>query len=179
MTLYEKALQLAVTAHEGQVRKHDNSPYIVHPIMVARIVEEAGFSKTVAAAALTHDVLEDTTVTAETLRTVLGAAVLEIVQNVSEDKSLPWEARKARYVETVVAAGVDTWAVSVADKIHNATNLLAILESEGEAAWSYFNRGRAEKLWFERLLYSELRARWQHPLLDTYDAILTQIEATA
>ena len=179
MTLYEKALQFAVVAHAGQVRKHDDSPYIVHPIMVARLVEAAGFSETVVAAALTHDVLEDTAVTAEQLLAVIGSDALQIVQNVSEDKALVWEERKALYVKTVVAAGEETWAVSVADKIHNATNLLAILQSEGEAAWHYFNRGRVEKLWFERLLYTELKAVWTHPLLDTYDSILKEIEVSA
>ena len=147
--------------------------------MVARIVESAGFPEVVVAAALTHDVLEDTEVAVSQLLEVIGNDALKIVQNVSEDKALVWEERKALYVKTVVAAGEETWAVSVADKIHNATNLLAILKAEGESTWNYFNRGRAEKLWFERLLYTELKAVWTHPLLDTYDGILTQIEATA
>jgi len=39
MTLTEKALQIAITAHTGQVRKSDDTPYIAHPVMVALMLK--------------------------------------------------------------------------------------------------------------------------------------------
>ena len=104
MELYEQALKVAVAAHAGQVRKHDDTPYVTHPIMVARMLEYAGFSESIVAAALAHDVLEDTEVAEAQLRTQLGDEVVDIVVAVSEDKVLPWEERKAAYVKQVVEA---------------------------------------------------------------------------
>lgn len=173
MTLYQTALTLAVEAHAGQIRKHNGTPYVVHPIMVARMVEAANFGEKVVAAALLHDVLEDTDVTAETLEGVVGSSVLLMVQALSEEKGMEWRERKAQYIKTVVAAGESVWAISVADKIHNAESLLAFHSEVGRAAWRVFNKGKVDKIWFEETLLSALQAVWQHPLLDQY-ALLVQ-----
>jgi guanosine-3',5'-bis(diphosphate) 3'-pyrophosphohydrolase len=179
MNLYQQALKVAIKAHEGQTRKHDESAYVAHPIMVARYVEAAGFPEVAVAAALVHDVLEDTTVTEAELRQQLGDAVVDIVTAVSENTALPWEERKELYVNTVVAAGELVWAVSVADKIHNAQDLIEFYATAGPSAWNVFNRGKDKKIWFEKLLHSELARVWQHPLLDVYAAKIVELEALA
>ncbi len=176
MTLYQTALTLAVDAHAGQIRKHNGTPYIVHPIMVARIVEAAGYTEDVVSAALLHDVLEDTTVTAETIETVTGTEVLHMVQALSEEKGMEWRARKALYIETVVAAGESVWAISVSDKIHNAESLLAFHAEVGNQAWSVFNKGKADKIWFEETLLAALQKVWQHPLLEQYAALVQKMQ---
>ncbi len=179
MELYEKALKVAIKAYDGQTRKHDGSAYVAHPIMVARFVEQAGFPEAVAAAALVHDVLEDTKVTETDLRGVLGDRVVNIVTAVSEDKELPWEERKEAYVKSVVAGGEEAWAVSVADKIHNANDFIEFHQNVGARAWQVFNRGKEKKIWFEKLVYTELCNVWQHPLLDIYKEKITQLESLA
>lgn len=176
MDLYEQALKIATQAHSGQLRKHDGSPYISHPVMVARIIEHVGFDEVVVAAGLVHDVLEDTPVDEVTLRSALGDGVVDIVTAVSEDTSLPWEDRKERYVQCVVAAGPSVWAVSVADKIHNARDFIAYHALVGKDAWQVFNRGKAKKLWFENLLHSELSKVWNHPLLLEYGQCIKELE---
>ncbi len=177
MNLYESALKIAIKAHDGQTRKHDGSAYVVHPIMVSRIVEAGGFSEVAVAAALVHDVLEDTPITEAELRVELGDEVVDIVMTVSEDITLPWEERKEAYVEKVTAADESVWAVSVADKIHNAGDLIEFHSITGPDAWKVFNRGKESKIWFERLLYTELSKVWQHPLLDIYAAKINELEA--
>jgi guanosine-3',5'-bis(diphosphate) 3'-pyrophosphohydrolase len=177
MNLYETALKVAVKAHAGQVRKHDSIPYVYHPIMVARFVEQAGFHERVVAAALVHDVLEDTDVTEAELRQQLGDNVVNIVTAVSEDKGLPWEERKEQYVKSVVAGGEDVWAVSVADKIHNAQDLVQFHQAVGRDAWNVFNHGKEKKIWFEKLLYTELEKVWKHQLLDIYATKIIELEA--
>jgi (p)ppGpp synthase/HD superfamily hydrolase len=176
MTLYEKALKLASAAHKEQVRKHDGSPYIVHPIMVARILEHHSFSEEVVAAGLAHDVLEDTEMAAEQLSDELGERVARIVSAVSEDTDLEWEERKAKYVADVVAAGEDVWAVSLADKIHNAQNLTAWGAEVGADVWQNFNRGKKKKIWFEELVYSELCKVWEHPMLEEYRELIDEMK---
>ncbi len=179
MDIYEQALKIAIKAHAGQVRKHDGSAYVNHPIMVGKILERAGFSDTVVAAGLAHDILEDTSVTEVELRAALGDAVVDIVVAVSEDKTLPWEERKEKYVRDVVAGGESVWAVSVADKIHNARDFVCFHAVSGPSSWTVFNRGKEKKIWFEKLVYSELSKVWQHPLLDEYATHITKLEALA
>lgn len=176
MSVYEDALKIAVNAHAGQTRKHDGSAYISHPIMVARLLEQAGFEEVVVAAGLVHDVLEDTPVTEAELRAALGDVVVNIVTAVSEDKTVQWEDRKEQYVHAVVAGGELVWAVSVADKIHNARDFIQFHATAGADAWKVFNRGKEKKIWFEQLLYTELKKVWQHPLLDEYATCISMLE---
>lgn len=176
MNIVEKAIQIAVSAHKDQVRKSDGTPYIVHPLMVARILDKYGFDDVIIAAAVTHDVLEDTPVTKAQFRTELGGEVLKIVESVSEHKSLKWEDRKAAYIETVKQGGEGTKAVSVADKIHNLGSLIDGYNKQGPAIWKKFNRGKAKKMWFERSLYNALKETWSHPLLNEYERLLLIVE---
>ncbi|MES2749659.1 MAG: HD domain-containing protein [Patescibacteria group bacterium] len=178
MTRNESALRLAMSAHALQTRKTDNSPYVIHPIMVAQLLTAYDVSEDVIVAALLHDVLEDTKVTAAEVKAEGGETVLHIVEAVSENKNLPWEERKEAYVHTVVAGGESVWLVSVADKIHNAESLLDHIAVAGDEAWSVFNRGKESKLWFENRLYTELTKVWQHPLLDRYGSIIKALETS-
>lgn len=176
MELIEKALRVAVSAHKEQVRKTDGSPYVVHPIMVARYVEQHGFAPHVVAAALVHDVLEDTTVSEDELRNELGDTVVNIVTAVSEDKKLQWMDRKKKYIADVTAAHEEVWAVSIADKIHNAESLISFHKKHGADTWKNFNKGKEEKVWFERTLYENLKKVWNHPLLTEYKKLVKTLE---
>lgn len=175
--LVEKAVRIAAIAHKEQVRKTDNTPYIVHPIMCAFLLKEHGFGPEVIAAALVHDVVEDTDVTLNDLRTELGNTVADIVAAVSEDGSLAWEERKQAYVASVREASEEAKAVSIADKIHNMESLLAALDEQGEALWAKFNRGKDKKLWFEKEMLAIFEASWQHPLVERYRTLIEMLEA--
>lgn len=177
MTKFETALRLAYTAHATQVRKTDNSPYIIHPILVAHMLTEYGVSEDVTVAALLHDVLEDTPITRAEISAVVGPSVLSIIEVVTEDKSLSYEERKAAYINQVVAGGESAWLVSVADKVHNAESLLDYIATVGPVAWESFNRGKVDKLSFEQKLHTALSAGWQHPLLDRYETLIRALEA--
>ncbi|MDA8597031.1 HD domain-containing protein [Candidatus Pacebacteria bacterium] len=171
-----KAKDLATSAHNGQVRKSDGSPFMAHPIAVAKILEEYRFPPEVIAAALTHDVLEDTDVTEAQLRTALGDGVVDIVLGVTEVKSLPWEERKEKYIEAVVAGSEYVKAVSIADKIHNAESFLQAYQEQGIDLWQKFSRGPKKTLWFQRTLHDEVAKVWQHPLIDCYAQLVNQLE---
>ncbi len=175
MTLEEKALQLAARAHEGQLRK-DGPPYIIHPAAVADMLRKHGFSETVVAAAYVHDVLEDTKITEEELLAELGPEVLALVKAVSYDKTLSWEEARLAYIESVRQAPEGAKAISVADKIHNARSLLAAYAAEGPAVWKHFNRGKAKKMWFEESVLTRLKESWQHPLVDEYAGLVSQMQ---
>jgi len=172
MTLVEKATLLALRAHEGQTRKHDSSPYIVHPFSVALILSRHGFSDVVIATGLTHDILEDTLVQEAELEEVVGEEVVAKVRALSEDKTLPWEDRKEKYIQSVALGDDSVKAVSVADKLHNLSNMLEGEASEGEVFWGYFNRGREAQVHFHTRFLEALRKTWDHPLLTEYATLV-------
>ncbi len=68
---YERVLNFASVAHQGQKRKYTNEDYITHPIAVAKLVHERYEDDNMTSAALLHDVLEDTLVTHSELRAFL------------------------------------------------------------------------------------------------------------
>jgi (p)ppGpp synthase/HD superfamily hydrolase len=174
--IVERATFVAVVAHKEQVRKSDGSPYIVHPLMVARIVASHNFPDVVVAAALVHDVLEDSPITKDELTNLLNEEVVAIVTAVSEDKSLPWKDRKLQYIKAVSVSGEYVKAVSVADKIHNAQSLRDAHAKFGSSVWERFNQGRDIKIWFERTLCDQLEQNWQHPLLQEYKTLVSELE---
>ncbi len=173
----EMAALVAHTAHAKQTRKDDTTPYFIHPCMVAFKLMSYGFSDQVIAAGLVHDVLEDTDFTKEELEVLVGKPVVEIVLAVSEDKSLPWEERKALYIERVAAASDQVKAVSIADKIHNLESLFSAYQIHGEDVWKFFNRGRELKCWFEQTLCAEVKKTWKHPILDEYTILVERLNA--
>ncbi|HEX8947034.1 MAG TPA: HD domain-containing protein [Candidatus Paceibacterota bacterium] len=175
--LVEKALVLALKAHEGQTRKEASTPYIVHPVRVAILLARYGFDDVIVAAGLVHDVVEDTSVSLEDVRRELGEEVAALVAPVTHDESLPWEERKKAYIESVHAASEGAKAVSVADKIANAESLLAAHAREGSAVWRHFNAGKEKKLWFEESMLTMLQESWQHPLVGAYAQAVQEMKA--
>lgn len=172
--IIEKAAKISVIAHSGQTRKDDGSPYIVHPFVVALKLMKYNFPDAVIAAALMHDVLEDTDFSEEEFKKELGEEVLEIVKPLTEDKSLPWEERKKKYVESLRGSREEVKAIAVADKIHNLESLLAVYEAQGNEIWKKFNRGKEQKIWFENEVLKMFKETWKHPLIEEYEYLLDQ-----
>lgn len=173
MSIVERAAAIAVLAHEGQMRKDAQIPYITHAIAVAVLLARHGFSDTVVAAALAHDVLEDTSYSAAKLREELGEEILHMVTAVTHDNTLPWMEKKKKYIECVRSGTAEVKALATADKICNLESLIAAHARLGEKIWMRFNRDRAEKIWFEEAMLEMLRASWRHTLVDEYARLLT------
>jgi (p)ppGpp synthase/HD superfamily hydrolase len=176
LNLIEKALQIALKAHEGQKRKTDDSPYIIHPIMCALKLKGYNFSEEAIASALVHDVLEDSDFSENDLKNKLGEKVFNIIKSLSEDKSLAWEERKKQYIENIKNGSLEVKAVSLADKIHNLESLLLAYEAQGKNIWSKFNRGKDKKLWFEKEVLHVLKETWEHPLILEYEKLIKKME---
>lgn len=177
LSLIERALRIAALAHKDQVRKEGDTPYIVHPVMVALDLKTRGFSDDIVAAALVHDVLEDTDFPKDQLESELGNVVMEIVRAVTNDDSLSWEQKKLRYIETVRGGSEGAKAVATADKIHNAKSLLAAHKQQGEALWSHFKAGKEKKIWFEKAMLEMLKETWENPLVSEYESLVEEMAA--
>lgn len=177
--LVERATALALRAHEGQTRKDGHIPYAAHPIAVALLVARHGFADAVIAAALAHDVLEDTSIGEEELRAAIGDEAAGIVRAVTNDASLPWKGKKHAYIEAVRAGSDAVKAVATADKIRNAESLVAAHARLGPAVWEAFNASRGDKLWFEEAMLAMLRETWAHPLVEEYATAVTRLRTLA
>ncbi len=130
MTLVERARIFATAAHAavGQTRKYTGEPYVVHPVEVAGIVESAGGSNAMIAAALLHDVLEDTGVTFDLLVEQFGSEVAELVlwlTDVSKPEDGNRSTRKALDRQHSAAAPAEAQTIKVADLISNTRSIVA------------------------------------------------------
>lgn len=117
-----RAAAFAAHKHRNQRRKDaDASPYINHPLALARVLAvEAGISDTsTLCAALLHDTIEDTDTTAAELVLEFGPEVCSIVEEVTDDKSLPKPERKRQQVEHAAHISDKAKRVKLADKICN------------------------------------------------------------
>ncbi|XP_062845911.1 guanosine-3',5'-bis(diphosphate) 3'-pyrophosphohydrolase MESH1 [Trichomycterus rosablanca] len=121
-----ETINFAAEKHRNQRRKDpDATPYINHPIGVARILSyEGGITDIeVLQAALLHDTVEDTDTTFEELKAKFGDTVARIVQEVTDDKTLPKQERKLLQVEHARHCSQQAKLVKLADKLYNLRDL--------------------------------------------------------
>ena len=126
-TLLE-ALAFAAHKHRNQRRKDaDSSPYVNHPIALARVLAvEGGIEDvTVLCAAVLHDTIEDTQTNADELTALFGPEVTSVVLEVTDDKTLPKAERKRLQVEHAPHVSERAKLVKLADKICNLRDILA------------------------------------------------------
>ena len=116
-------------AHVEQARTFAAATYesdedFEHALEVAQLVEGMGCDSEVVAAALLHDIVEDTKVSPAELESRFGPRVAALVSALSEDESISgYEARKAEHRGRVCLAGHDAAAIFVADKLSNARRM--------------------------------------------------------
>lgn len=155
--LLDRAIELAVKAHEEQKRKGTETAYITHPFSVAVTLARAGCSDEIIAAGILHDTVEDTPVEIEFIRKEFGDVVASIVKSCSEpDKSLPWEERKTHTLESLKNAPLQVRLVSCADKLHNLRTIARERNSRGDGVWRRFNRGKDCQRWYYNSLVKVL-----------------------
>lgn len=120
------AARFASARHAGQRRKGaDGGPSVAHPLEVAHLLASVGRidDPVILAAALLHDTLEDTGTTAEELEERFGQLVRYLVEEVSDDKSLPREKRQELQVGKAKEYSPGARLIRIADKISNLRDL--------------------------------------------------------
>lgn len=127
--LLERARVFATAAHAavGQTRKYTGEPYIVHPLEVANIVISVGGTEAMVAAAMLHDVLEDTGVTFDLLEDEFGEEVAQLVlwlTDVSKPEDGNRSTRKALDRQHSAAAPAEAQTIKVADLISNTKSIV-------------------------------------------------------
>jgi (p)ppGpp synthase/HD superfamily hydrolase len=124
--MLDEVLKFATKAHGSQKRKYTGEPYIVHPIAVSEIVKTVPHTDEMVAAALLHDVVEDTPVTIKEIETKFGTKVAELVGWLT-DTSRPEDGnRKTRKsIDRLhsAEAPAEAQTIKLADLIHNTESI--------------------------------------------------------
>src|SRR5215217_7997087 len=134
--LVAQAYGRAHAAHKGQVRK-SGEPFVYHPLATADILADLRLDSTTIAAALLHDVLEDTEISKEDLAEQFGEEVADIVDGVTKLKRLPsgnFEEAQAESLRKMIVAmsrDVRVIIIKLADRLHNMRTL-AYLKRENQ-----------------------------------------------
>ena len=128
LPLAQEAVELAVELHAGQLRDSDGASFMMHPMEVASLLDRSHYPDYVVAAAVLHDVLENTDEEVDDLEARFGPDVARLVALVSDDPSiLDEDARKDDLRERVRAAGGYALAVYAADKVSKVREIRTAL----------------------------------------------------
>lgn len=132
--LIRKAFDVSVEAHKNQRRKSGEA-YIFHPLGVAKIVaSEIGLGATSIAAALMHDVVEDTDVTLEDIKKKFNPKVAQLVEGltkisqVKKDMNISMQAENFRKMLLTLNDDVRVILIKIADRLHNMQTMDAMPE---------------------------------------------------
>jgi len=161
-----RALEFALVAHGDQTRKGTTIPYVSHLLQVSGLVLQWGGDLEQAAAALLHDVVEDTAVTIQEVGDAFGRGVAGIVADCTDTgvdetpgSKRPWLERKRGYLERLRTVEPRSALVIACDKLHNTSTLLVDLALEGPGTLARFNAPAPKQLWYFRSVAAALRGR--------------------
>jgi guanosine-3',5'-bis(diphosphate) 3'-pyrophosphohydrolase len=127
--------ELADTAHDGQHRA-SGEDYIEHPIAVARILADMEMDRATIAAAILHDVVEDTVVTSDEVATKFGPEIAQLVDGVTKLTRIPYQSKEDAQVENLrkmfmaMARDIRVIIIKLADRLHNMRTLSSLPASK-------------------------------------------------
>jgi len=165
-----RALRFSAEKHNDQRRKDArSSPYINHPIQVAETLWHLGGVRDTAVlvAAILHDTIEDTNATPTEIENEFGKDVLDLVIEVTDDKSLPQQVRKQLQIENASHKSPRAKLIKLADKLCNISDIISLPPRD----WS-LERRQEYLLWTEKVVKG-LRGT-NRELEDGYDEILAK-----
>ena len=167
-----KAADAAARWHVHQRRKGlAGEPYINHLVEVAKLVADAtdGEDPNLVIAALLHDAIEDCEVPRELIAETFGEDVASLVEEVTDDKSLPKAVRKDEQVKTAPTKSPRAKILKLADKISNLRAIAASAPSD----WSV--KRRLEYVRWAREVAKGLRGA-NHKLEEQFDNVAAAAE---
>jgi (p)ppGpp synthase/HD superfamily hydrolase len=189
------ALAFAAKHHDRQVRKGTRLPYLTHPANVALILTRYGRDTDTVVAGILHDVIEDCVrdgysreMLEQRIGDKFGPKVLDTVlavtyrRNDDDGVELSGDDRKTDYLERLSGASEEARWVCAADKIHNASSIVADLKRtvDTETIWSRFGGGRAGTGRWYRQVYERLReVGFDAPIMDELDRASSELQELA
>ena len=185
--LIRKAFDVAVDAHKDQRRKSGEA-YIFHPIAVAKIVaSEIGLGATSIAAALLHDVVEDTPITVEDIERLFNPKVAQMVEGltkislVQKDLNASIQAENFRKMILTLNDDVRVILIKLADRLHNMQTMESMREDKqtkiaSETLYIYAPLAHRLGLYNIKTKLEDLGLKYTEPAV--YNDILSKIKET-
>lgn len=185
--LIRKAFDVAVDAHKDQRRKSGEA-YIFHPIAVAKIVaSEIGLGATSIAAALLHDVVEDTPITVEDIERLFNPKVAQMVEGltkislVQKDLNASVQAENFRKMILTLNDDVRVILIKLADRLHNMQTMESMREDKqtkiaSETLYIYAPLAHRLGLYNIKTKLEDLGLKYTEPAI--YKDILSKIKET-
>jgi GTP diphosphokinase / guanosine-3',5'-bis(diphosphate) 3'-diphosphatase len=185
--LIRKAFDVAVDAHQNQRRKSGEA-YIFHPIAVAKIVaSEIGLGATGIAAALMHDVVEDSEITVEDIEKMFNPKVAQLVEGltkiskVQKDLNASMQAENFRKMLLTLNDDVRVILIKLADRLHNMQTMGSMPEYKqvkiaSETLYIYAPLAHRLGLYNIKTKLEDLGLKYTEPLV--YDDIVSKIKET-
>ncbi|MNF27074.1 GTP pyrophosphokinase [compost metagenome] len=185
--LIRKAFDVAVDAHKDQRRKSGEA-YIFHPIAVAKIVaSEIGLGATSIAAALLHDVVEDTPFTVEDIERMFNPKVAQLVEGltkismVQKDLNASIQAENFRKMILTLNDDVRVILIKLADRLHNMQTMDSMQEDKqtkiaSETLYIYAPLAHRLGLYNIKTKLEDLGLKYTEPAI--YNDIVSKIKET-
>jgi len=126
-----RVYEVADRAHDGQ-RRASGESYIEHPLAVAGILAELEMDRQTIAAALLHDVVEDTSVTSDQVSAEFGEEIAGLVEGVTKLTRIPYQSKEDAQVENLrkmfmaMARDIRVIIIKLADRLHNMRTLASL-----------------------------------------------------
>jgi (p)ppGpp synthase/HD superfamily hydrolase len=189
------ALAFAAKHHDRQVRKGTRLPYLTHPANVAIILARYDQDTDTVVAGILHDVIEDCVREAFSRETLeqrigdkFGSEVLDTVLAVTyrllddDGVELSHDDRRDDYLERLASANESARWVCAADKLHNASSILADLRRtiDPDTIWSRFSGGRESTIRWYRSVYDRLNeVGFTGEIMGELESVVTALEEWA
>lgn len=195
-SILKKVIEMAKDAHDGDLRKNTDEPYILHVLRVGVTLYKLDASEYVIAGGILHGVLEHTKWTKDDLagrlnkifaplavQMIIGyvAAVIEYFEGKNFEEKISWEKRKKIFLKRQAITSDDALLIIFADKLDILASLVADYQKRGEDIWqtlsTQHSSSRRERYEHYAGLYQLFRARFASkdkiwPFFDEYEKYL-------
>lgn len=180
--LIKKAYTFAAMAHKGMKRKGTCIPYMSHLMETAKIVSTMTQKEEVVAAALLHDVVEDTPYTLLQIKEEFGEMVTTYVSAESEDKMLhlpakeTWYLRKKNFLDTIGSQPIEVKKIALSDKLSNMRSTIRAYRVIGDKVWERFNqKDKRMHQWYYQGVARELEELCEFEAWQEYSSLCKEI----
>lgn len=185
--IIRKAFDVAVDAHKDQRRKSGEA-YIFHPIAVAKIVaRDIGLGATSIAAALMHDVVEDTDITVQDIEKMFNPKIAQLVEGLTKiakvktDKEISMQAENFRKMLLTLNDDVRVILIKIADRLHNMQTMGSMADYKqakiaSETLYIYAPLAHRLGLYNIKTHLEDLGLKYTEP--EVYNEIVSKIKET-
>ena len=185
--IIRKAFDVAVDAHKDQRRKSGEA-YIFHPIAVAKIVaRDIGLGATSIAAALMHDVVEDTDITVDDIEKMFNPKIAQLVEGLTKiakvktDQEISMQAENFRKMLLTLNDDVRVIIIKIADRLHNMQTMGSMADYKqakiaSETLYIYAPLAHRLGLYNIKTQLEDLGLKYTEP--DVYNDIVSKIKET-